>query len=168
MKSHWITLAPVCLAAFALLNSASAHAQLDRQGLSISPQAGTSNFRFAEPNELTIVVSIIGAVRNPGRYEISRSINLLDAISLAGGWSAGSALDDIVITRVISAGVAVERKEIHLDLEDLTKLHENQLTLQQGDIILVPSASAITFDDILRYAVALGVLVTTVIAVSNN
>ena len=40
MKSRWIALVPVCLAAFSLFYSNAAYAQIDRQGLSISPQAG--------------------------------------------------------------------------------------------------------------------------------
>ena len=47
-------------------------------------------------------------------------------------------------------------------------LKESQLKLQQGDIVVVPTSSAVTFQEILSYATALGVLITTVIAVSNN
>ena len=169
MKLRWIGLVPVCVAAFSLFQSVPAYSQMDRQGLSISPQAGSSNFRYAEPNELTIVVSVMGAVRTPGRYEISLNVNLLDLIALAGGWSENADRSEITLTRFgQSGGGGGERKEFVFDFDDLLTVKESQLKLQQGDIIVVPASSAITFDDILRYAVALGVLITTVIAVSNN
>ena len=108
----------------------------------------------------------MGAVRTPGRYEISLNVNLLDVIALAGGWTDNADRSEITLTRLGQGGG--ERKELIFDFDDLLAVRENQLKLQQGDIIVVPASSAITFDDILRYAVALGVLITTVIAISNN
>jgi NADH:ubiquinone oxidoreductase subunit F (NADH-binding) len=168
MRLLRIALVPICLAAVSLFQSDPAYAQMDRQGLSISPQAGSSNFRYAEPNELTIVVSVMGAVRTPGRYEISLNVNLLDLIALAGGWTENADRSEVTLTRQVQGRSTGERKEFLYDFEELTKINDSQLKLQQGDIIVVPAASAITFDDILRYAVALGVLITTVIAISNN
>ena len=40
MKLRRIALVPVCLAAVSLFQSVPAYAQMDRQGLSFSPQAG--------------------------------------------------------------------------------------------------------------------------------
>ena len=168
MKLRWIALVPVCLAAFSLFYSSAAYAQIDRQGLSFSPQAGASNFRYAEPNELTIVVSVVGAVRTPGRYEVSLSVNLLDLIALAGGWTEIADRSEVTLARLTPGGGGDARKEYYLDLEELAKLKESQLKLQQGDIVVVPTSSAVTFQEILSYATALGVLITTVIAVSNN
>lgn len=142
--------------------------QIDRQGLSFSPQAGASNFRYAEPNELTIVVSVVGAVRTPGRYEVSLNVNLLDLIALAGGWTELADRSEVTLARLTPGGGGDERKEYYLDLEELAKLKESQLKLQQGDIVVVPTSSAVTFQEIISYATALGVLITTVIAVSNN
>ena len=67
-----------------------ARAQLDQLGQSgllsaTSVQQTTSNFYFAKPNELTIIVNVIGFVQKPGRYEISKSIDLVNLIALAGG-----------------------------------------------------------------------------------
>ncbi len=38
------------------------------------PRGAASNYHFAEPNELTIVVNLLGEVRLPGRFEVSRKI----------------------------------------------------------------------------------------------
>jgi hypothetical protein len=145
-----------------------AGAQIDRQPMGLSPQAGSSNYRYAEPNELTIVVSVIGAVRVPGRYEISLNVNLLDVIALAGGWTENADWSDVTLTRQVQGSSGVERKELYYDFDDLTKINDSQLKLHQGDIIVVPTSASITFEDVLRYATALGVIITTVIAVGNN
>ena len=168
MKRHQLALITLLPLALFLLPSGSALAQLDRQGISMSPQSASSNYRFAEPNELTIVVSVIGAVRNPGRYEISLNVNMLDLVALAGGWSENADWTEVTLTRLVQSGAGSERKDFYYDFDDLTKIKDSQLKLQQGDIIVVPTSSAVTFQEILSYATALGVLITTVIAVSNN
>ena len=165
-KSIWMF--PLFLFALFLLCSSVTFAQFDQQGLSISPQAGASNFRFAEPNELTIVVSIMGSVQNPGRYEVSLNINLLDLIALAGGWTELADETDITLTRLVHSSTGLERKELRFDFSDLAAVKDNQLGLQQGDIVFVPASSALTFDDILRYVTALLVTVTAAITIANN
>lgn len=169
MKSSRRPIGAIAAACFLLaVPIVSANAQIDQRALSFSPQAGSANFRFAEPNELTIVVSVLGAIRNPGRYEVSLNVNLLDLIALAGGWTELADRSDVTLTRLTQGSTSVERKDFTFDFDDLTLIKDSQLKLQQGDIVVVPTASSITFDDILRYATALGVIVTTAIAISNN
>jgi hypothetical protein len=136
------------------------------QGQAQQQVPGTANYRFAELGELTITVSIIGAVRNPGRYEISRSINLLDLVALAGGYQDYGDESDISVTRYDIPGASGPRKNYRVDLSDLTRLADSDVRLQQGDIINVPGSPNDTFDDVLRYLTSLAVLVTAGIAVS--
>ena len=106
MKSRLMYISVPFLFAILLFPDASTFAQIDRQGLSFSPQAGASNFRFAEPNELTIVVSVVGAVTNPGRYEVSLNVNLLDLIALAGGWTERADRSEVTLARLNPGGAA--------------------------------------------------------------
>jgi hypothetical protein len=150
------------------LGFSSADAQNTQSGLGGAlPRGSTSNFHFAQPNELTIVVSILGEVRQPGRYEISRSINLLDLLALAGGWTERSKTSDIVITRMVQAGHKVERTQLQVDLSDFTRVSENQLFLEQGDIINVGRSSSFAFADLAVYISAAAVITTTVFTVLN-
>ncbi|MBP1648984.1 MAG: hypothetical protein H6Q30_2429, partial [Bacteroidetes bacterium] len=85
-----------------------AKAQMENLGQSgllsaTSVQLTTSNYYFAKPNELTIVVNVIGNVTRPGRYEISKSIDLVNLIALAGGATVDGTLSEIKITRLLEA-----------------------------------------------------------------
>jgi hypothetical protein len=134
-------------------------------------QLGTSqsaNFRFAEPGELTITVSVLGAVRTPGRYEISRRINLLDLLALAGGFLDYADRGDVAVTRYVSPGLSDARENFYFDMYDLTMISDKDLRLEQADIIYVPGSPDNSFDDLLRYLTTLAVLVTAGIAISAN
>ena len=135
--------------------------------LSASP-GGTTNFRFAEPNELTIVVALLGEVQKPGRYEISRTINLLDLIALAGGFTPASDPRDVKITRTTGSGGRTERREFSVDLDAPTRLTEEAISLQQGDFIYIGRASSITADRIIQYVTAAVVLLTAYVTISQK
>jgi hypothetical protein len=143
-------------------------AQIPPAGISLSPSSGTSNYHFAEPNELTINVSVMGAVRTTGRYEISRTLNLLDVIALAGGWQDYADEDDVTITRFIAPGVSEGRKEMRVDLSDLTALKDGELTLENGDIVFVGGSARSFFDDALQYLTAIGVMITTYLLIRDQ
>lgn len=168
MKSCSIIGFSISLLSLLLISPSAATAQYDRQALSISPQAGASNFRFAEPNELTIVISVMGAVRSPGRYEVSLNLNLLDLIALAGGWTELADESEVTLTRLVQSGPGLERKEFLFDFSDLAAVKDAELGLQQGDIVFVPSSAGLTFDDVLRYVTALLVVVTASVTLANN
>jgi NADH:ubiquinone oxidoreductase subunit F (NADH-binding) len=136
-------------------------------GAAAFPRGATSNYHFAQSNELTIVVSLLGEIRVPGRYEISRSINLLDLIALAGGWTDRSKPSDITITRLIQAGAKVERTELKVDLSDFTQVSEDYLSLEQGDIISVGRSSSLTFGDVALYVSTAAAVATTVFVILN-
>jgi hypothetical protein len=130
-------------------------------------RGATSNFHFAQPNELTIAVSLLGEIRMPGRYEISRGINLLDLLALAGGWTENSKRSDVMITRIVQVGQKVERTQMQVDLSDFTRVPESQLTLEQGDIINVGRSSTLTFGDVALYLSTAAVVTTAVITILN-
>ncbi len=145
------------------------YSQTDQSSLfSVAPRGSSTNFHFAEPNELTIVVNLLGAVQRPGRYEISRSIDLVNLLSLAGGTSENADLGDIRITRMIKTGTATERREIIVNIEKLTKINDADLLLSQGDYIFVDRSSSITLSEVLSGITTVAVVTTAVISVINQ
>jgi hypothetical protein len=112
------------------------HAQVDRHSLPPS-QSGTANYYFAKPNDLTIVVDVLGAVQRPGRYEVAKEINLINLLALAGGAASDGALDDVKITRILDTPGKVTKIELRVDLENIVRVHTGSLVLQPDDVIQV-------------------------------
>jgi protein involved in polysaccharide export with SLBB domain len=137
------------------------YAQIDQSDLlsvrSVGPS--TSNYFFAKPNELTIIANVVGFVERPGRYEISKTIDLVNLIALAGGPTSDGALDDVRISRRMDMGGVIRVREIRVDLEDLSKVNPADLVLSPGDVIQIERTGWSTFRD------AFGVVVSTAIIV---
>lgn len=137
-----------------LLGFAPGFAQLN-QGSMTSP----TNYYFAKPNELTLIVSVVGFVQRPGRYEISSSIDLVNLMALAGGATPDGAMNDVKLTRVTESAGQVRTREIHMNLEDISRFTANELKLQPGDIIQVDRTGWSAFRD--TFTVVVGVAVVT-------
>lgn len=153
--------------------TASAHAQIDQRGLLSATSTGTttSNYYFARPNELTIIVNVMGFIQRPGRYEISSTIDLMNLISLAGGPTSEGSLKNVKITRIVNTGAKMERKEVRLNLDDVTAINPVELVLQPGDIIEVDRSGWAGFRDVLGVAlpiVSLAISVATLILITNR
>jgi polysaccharide biosynthesis/export protein len=82
-------------------------------------------------------ISVVGEIRNPGRYELRGRTTVLDALAKAGPFTDFASRGRIVVLR--ANGVAVKRipfnyrKAIAADDAD----HEN-FVLEPGDIVVVP------------------------------
>ena len=144
-----------------------AKAQMENLGQSgllsaTSVQLTTSNYYFAKPNELTIVVNVIGNVTRPGRYEISKSIDLVNLIALAGGATVDGTLSEIKITRLLEAEGRITRGEFEVDLEEIAKVRPQDLVLSPGDVIQIGYSSWTTWRDVFTVLVSAAVIVTAV------
>lgn len=160
-------------AALVLLFVPHTRAQIDQRGFLSATSTGTttSNYYFARPNELTIIVNVMGFIQRPGRYEISSTIDLVNLISLAGGPTPEGTLKNVKITRIVNTGARIERKEIHLNLDDLSSINSVELVLQPGDIIEIDKSGWAGFRDALNIAlpiVSLTVSVVTLIYVTRR
>lgn len=82
------------------------------------------------------LVSIFGEVKRPAIYELTRGERATDLIELAGGTKPTVFLESISLDRV---GPDDSRILKDLDLADTTCLADNNIILQDGDIIKVPS-----------------------------
>jgi len=140
------------------------HAQLDRTAL--QPGA-TANYRFAEPNEFPITVTLLGAVRNPGRYEISRKIDLINLIALAGGWLENADLSEVHISRLRELETQAERFDIKLDLDDVTNMAQTFVELQEGDCVYVGVSRGLSLPLLLSIVSATAAVATAVFYITQ-
>jgi polysaccharide export outer membrane protein len=82
------------------------------------------------------LVAVIGAVENPGMYEIVGSMTLLQVVSKAGGFKE-NASDELFVLR---AGEGGSKNRIVIDLDDLliNGNHELNIPVQPNDVINIP------------------------------
>ena len=122
----------------------------------------TTNYYFAKPNEMTIVVTVIGEVQRPGRYEISKSIDLINLLGLAGGANSDGTLGDVTVTRLTEQGGYIKRNELHLDLASLARVTSADLVVSPGDIISVGHSTWATVRDIFLVTASAAVITTAI------
>jgi hypothetical protein len=180
------TFCTITLVCLLLLCLTTANAQIDQNNLISTTATGptSTNYFFARANEITIVVSVMGFVQRPGRYEISNSIDLVNLISLAGGPTADGSMSKVRIIRMLRNGentarqdiqpdhrtlssflkdeTKMTRREIQCDLENLSTARPEDLQLLPGDIIYVDRTTWSTVRDVFG-VVATAVLVTSAI-----
>lgn len=117
---------------------------LDQQGIVRNPQV---NVLVETEGSLSgDFVTILGHVQQPGRYALGDESQLgtdtlLDLIAVAGGTTATANSRVIVFKNSGGEGDATERVEV--DLDELTQgasLEEVNLTLSQGDVVMVPES----------------------------
>jgi len=150
-----------------------ANAQVNPSSFLSATSAGetSTNFYFARPNDLTLIVNVIGFVQRPGRYEIASSIDLINLISLAGGPTPDGSMSKVSIIRIDGKGDKITRREIHVDLEDLSVVKQEDLQLAPGDLILVNRTSWAKFRDafeVIVEASAVTIAVTQIISATKK
>lgn len=133
----------------AVLCAVSAEAQFEKTNTGAMTAGATANYRYAEANEFPITITLLGSIARPGRYEISRKIDLVNLLALAGGWLENADMSDVRISREKMAGELGSRSELRLDLKDLTGVSPTFLQLQEGDIVYVGSRTPVTFPLVL-------------------
>jgi polysaccharide biosynthesis/export protein len=81
-------------------------------------------------------VFVIGQVQKPGEFIVNPRVDVMQALSMAGGTTPFAALSNIVILRRTGA----EQVSLRFDYADVAKgrnLQQN-IELQAGDIVVVP------------------------------
>jgi polysaccharide export outer membrane protein len=82
-------------------------------------------------------VVVAGEVPKPGRIDLRETTTAMQAILLAGGFSDTAQSGQVVLFRRINSDEA-EVKVLHLTNINKTRKLEHDVTLQQGDMLLVP------------------------------
>lgn len=82
-------------------------------------------------------IFVIGKVNKPGEYVVNRDVDVMQALSMAGGVTPFSAVNDIIVLRRDDAGKQKSIRFRYGDVEDGDDLTQN-IVLQAGDVIVVP------------------------------
>ena len=84
-------------------------------------------------------VSVIGQVARPGDVVMNRNLTVMQALSQVGGLTTYADDDSIVILRKVDG----KETSITFDYSDVSRGRdlETNITLQPGDVIIVPAAS---------------------------
>jgi polysaccharide export outer membrane protein len=85
-------------------------------------------------------VYVIGEVNRPGEYQLDRPISIVQAISLAGGFSPFADQDEIRILRTTQGGGETSFVFDYDEIADGKDLSKN-ITLEPGDTVIVPGGS---------------------------
>jgi polysaccharide biosynthesis/export protein len=77
------------------------------------------------PKAETVTVYVVGQVRNPGAYNLTKGLTVLQALSLAGGLTDRGASGRIKIVRQVNG----DKREVRVDLSEV---------VQPNDTVVVP------------------------------
>ena len=141
-------------------------AQTTESGLApaLSRGSAASYYYIGKPGELTMNVNLWGAVKNPGRYEVPSSTDLVQLLSYAGGPLEAASLGSVKITRLVKKEGGATRGEYVVDLNDLANLESTRLVLNPGDTIFIDYSSWETWRDVF---IVVGVLATVTLATTS-
>jgi polysaccharide export outer membrane protein len=141
--SRTVTVRPDGMISFPLIEEVNASGLTPRE-LEEVMAASLSEYVAILPGELSVTVdevhsytvSVLGEVRNPGRFEFKNSATVLDALALAGGLTEFAAADDIIILRNQPDGI----RRIPFKYKQLVKKPDSnvELVVYPGDTVLVP------------------------------
>jgi NADH:ubiquinone oxidoreductase subunit F (NADH-binding) len=161
------------LAGFLMFCLTVANAQINTSSLlsTTSEKTTSTNYYYARPNDITIIVNVMGFVQRPGRYEIASSIDLVNLISLAGGPTTDGTLSKVKIFRILGEGAKMTHQEIQLDLDDFSKIKQKDFQLTPGDVVMVDCTAWSTVRDVFGVVIP-AVLITSsimqIIYISNK
>jgi polysaccharide export outer membrane protein len=100
--------------------------------------------RLASPELIVVLkefqkpyVVVAGEVVQPGKFELREQLTALQAVLLAGGFKDTAKSSQILVFRKLNADIA-EVKILNFKTIKRTSDLENDLTLQPGDMLLIP------------------------------
>ena len=82
-------------------------------------------------------VYVIGQVNKPGEYIVNSYVDVMQALSMAGGMTPYASVNNIIILRRDKKGKQRAIEFEYGDLEDGDNLQQN-IMLQVGDVVVVP------------------------------
>jgi hypothetical protein len=130
----------------------------------IGPPVGYASayYYIAKPGELTMQVNLWGMVRNPGRYEVASTVDLVELLSLAGGPQEYADMSEVRITRITKSEKGVVKREHVVDLEHLDSVPPEELVLNPGDTIVIDPTSWPAVRDAFSVVTTLAVIAAAV------
>ncbi len=130
------------LGVFTCVMSGVAVAQMETNlGASHSGASSAAYYYISKPGEITMSINLWGYVRNPGRYEVPISTDLIQLLSYAGGPLADADLGSVKIARAVRRDDAIRTVEYTVNLRHLDKLDEKARDIEPGDTIFIEAPS---------------------------
>ncbi len=153
---------------FVLVFTSISFAQLFESGTRIVTGGGSSAYYFVgKTGELTITVNLWGFVRNPGRYEVPSSTDLVQLISYGGGPLKEAKLKDVKIIRNVREDSTIVEKVIKVNVEKIVEDGDPSPILLPGDTVVVPGGSIDVIKDILAILRDIGLAAGGIAAIIN-
>ncbi|WP_338868279.1 polysaccharide biosynthesis/export family protein [Myxococcus stipitatus] len=81
-------------------------------------------------------VFVFGEVQKPGTFPVDGEMSIVQAITLAGGFTKLAAKNTTLVTRVVDG----QERKIRVPVEDIGVGREKNFLLQPGDIVFVPES----------------------------
>jgi len=144
-----------------------AMAQMDI-GTSHVGASSAAYYYISKPGEITMSLNLWGFVRNPGRYEVPISTDLVQLLSYAGGPLADADLGSVRIARVVRGVDAARTVEFAVNLNHLDRLDDKARKLEPGDTIFIERTTlsvADFFNIVTTAAVVTAAIANVLIAV---
>ncbi len=139
----------------------SANAQVEGGlGPSASSVAPAAFYYISKPGEITMSINLWGMVRQPGRYEVPISTDMVQLLSYAGGPLREADLSEVQVTRIERRDDSIRKVEFYIDLRRLQRLDAQALTLRPGDTIFLDAK--FSTGDFFNILTTVAVLVTAV------
>lgn len=85
-------------------------------------------------------IFVLGQVNKPGTFLFEDRMSVVQAISLAGGFSKLAAKNSVIVTRRIEENGGGSEKKFKLPVESIAEGRHANFTLQPGDIVYVPES----------------------------
>ncbi|XXF79791.1 polysaccharide export protein [Myxococcaceae bacterium GXIMD 01537] len=81
-------------------------------------------------------VFVFGEVQKPGTFPLEGEMTIIQAITLAGGFTKLAAKNNTNVTRIVDG----QERKIRVPVEDIGVGRERNFMLQPGDIVFVPES----------------------------
>ena len=95
----------------------------------VSPQVSVSVEEYNSKR-----FSVMGAVAQPGAFPMSTGLTVVQAISLAGGFTPLASRNSVVVTRRVEG----ELRRYRVRVDDVTQGEADDVVVRAGDIVYVP------------------------------
>jgi polysaccharide export outer membrane protein len=111
-------------------------------GIEVTPILVTRAPRF---------VYVLGEVRAPGRYELTAPTTVMQGIALAGGWTNGGNLREIVVfRRGEDWRLVATRLDLRGALLGKRPCPADEIWLRDSDLVVIPKSPIMLFDDFVE------------------
>jgi hypothetical protein len=150
-------------AALTIAAAVPASAQLEASFGGRQSLSSTAYYYISKAGEITMPVNLWGNVKNPGRYEVPISTDLVELLSFAGGPSGRATLDAVRIIRTVRRDNLMRKVEFEVNLDEMQKLDEKALDLEPGDTIIIEGGNM----DFRDYALIISTVAAVTAAIAS-